>query len=212
MLMDPGKMAVIALFAFSMVASPGPVNMLLMASGANFGFRRSLPFLLGCISGFLLVCLATALGLGTLFTTSPVLQLVFLGVSLLYILYLAYRIATSNPEIVESADRPGYLAGLILHPLNPKAWVAVIAAYSQFISPDTDYTTQVIVIIVIFTLIGLPFNSLWCYGGNLLRRLVTAPRLMRLINVTLALLMLVAVGIALMQADFIAPLRAAGMQ
>lgn len=204
--MDYGKMALIVLFAISMVGSPGPVNMLLMAAGANFGYWRSLPFLLGSISGFLLVCIATALGLGTLFTTSPVLQLVFLGASLFYILYLAYRVATANPTMAESADRPGFMAGLILHPLNPKAWVTIVAAYSQFVTPGESYATQVVVIILIFILVSLPFNSLWCYGGNLLRRLVTSHQIMRAINVTLALLMLVAVGLALFQADVLKPL------
>ena len=206
--MDYGKMALVTLFAISMVGSPGPVNMLLMASGANFGYRRSFPFLIGSISGFLLVCIATALGLGTLFTTSPVLQLVFLGASLFYILYLAYRVATANPTMTESSDRPGYLAGLILHPLNPKAWVTVVAAYSQFISPGESYTTQVLTIILIFLVVSLPFNSLWCYGGNLLRRLVTSHQILRAINVALALLMVVAVGLALFQADVRQPLLA----
>jgi threonine/homoserine/homoserine lactone efflux protein len=206
--MDYGKMALVALFAMSMVGSPGPVNMLLMASGANFGYWRSFPFLIGSISGFLLVCIATALGLGTLFTTSPVLQLVFLCASLFYILYLAYRVATANPTLTESSDRPGYLAGLILHPLNPKAWVTIVAAFSQFVTPEESYTSQVFIIIMIFLLVSLPFNSLWCYGGNLLRRMVKSHQVLRAINVTLAVLMLVAVGVALFQADVLKPLLA----
>ncbi|MDF2368365.1 LysE family translocator [Sneathiella sp.] len=206
--MDYGKMALVALFAMSMVGSPGPVNMLLMASGANFGYWRSFPFLIGSISGFLLVCIATALGLGTLFTTSPVLQLVFLGASLFYILYLAYRVATANPTLAESSDRPGYLAGLILHPLNPKAWVTIVAAFSQFVTPGESYLAQVIIIILIFLFVSLPFNSLWCYGGNLLRRLVTSHHILRAINITLAFLMLVTVGLALFQADVLKPLLA----
>ena len=153
--MDYGKMALVTLFAISMVGSPGPVNMLLMASGANFGYRRSFPFLIGSISGFLLVCIATALGLGTLFTTSPVLQLVFLGASLFYILYLAWRVAMANPTLATATEQPGFLSGIVLHPLNPKAWVTIVAAYSQFISPDDSYVTQAIVIILIFPSIAL---------------------------------------------------------
>ena len=203
MIMDMGKISLIAMFAVSMVGSPGPVNMVLMASGANFGYRRSLPFLTGSISGFLLVCLATALGLGTLFTRFPVLQVIFLCLSVLYILYLAWRVATSNPQFADVSDRPGYLAGLILHPLNPKAWVTIIAAYSQFISPDISYTGQIATIMVIFLIVSFPLNSIWCYGGKLLRRLVTSTRALRVINVSLALLMVVAVGLALMPAKFL---------
>lgn len=206
--MDYGKMALVTLFAISMVGSPGPVNMLLMASGANFGYRRSFPFLVGSISGFLLVCIATALGLGTLFTTSPVLQLVFLGASLLYILYLAWRVAMANPQLATATEQPGFLSGIVLHPLNPKAWVTIVAAYSQFISPEDSYATQAIVIIAIFLIVSLPFNSLWCYGGDLLRRLVTSPRIMRMINISLAALMLIVVAFALVQADVLKPLLA----
>ncbi|WP_340149223.1 LysE family translocator [uncultured Sneathiella sp.] len=206
--MDYGKMALVTLFAISMVGSPGPVNMLLMASGANFGYRRSFPFLVGSISGFLLVCIATALGLGTLFTTSPVLQLVFLGASLLYILYLAWRVAMANPQLATATEQPGFLSGIVLHPLNPKAWVTIVAAYSQFISPEDSYATQAIVIIAIFLIVSLPFNSLWCYGGDLLRRLVTSPRIMRMINISLAALMLIVVGFALVQSDVLKPLLA----
>ena len=207
--MEHGKIALGTLFATSMVGSPGPVNMLLMASGANFGYRRSLPFLTGSISGFLLVCLGAALGLGTLFTAFPALQIGFLAASILYILYLAYRVATANPRLRESAERPGYLAGLILHPLNPKAWVTIIAAYSQFISPAASYPGQILTIMLVFLTVSFPLNSIWCYGGNVLSRLVTSTRAMRIINVTLAILMVIAVGLALLQADVLKPLLAA---
>ncbi|MCF8467139.1 MAG: LysE family translocator [Sneathiella sp.] len=207
--MEYEKIALVALFAVSMVGSPGPVNMLLMASGANFGYSRSLPFLIGSICGFLLVCLGAALGLGALFTAVPVLQIVFMAVSILYILYLAYRVATANPQLRDNAERPGYLAGLILHPLNPKAWVTIIAAYSQFISPAASYPGQVMTIMLVFLAVSFPLNSIWCYGGNVLGRLVTSARAMRAINVTLALLMVVAVSLALLQADILKPLLAA---
>lgn len=201
--MELGKIALIAMFATSMVGSPGPVNMALMASGASFGYRRSLPFLLGSISGFLLVCLAVALGLGSLFITFPTLQIVFLFASVLYIIYLAYKIATSNPQIDDRSSHPGFLAGIILHPLNPKAWVTIIAAYSQFVSPASSYIGQIITIMLIFAVVSFPLNSIWCYGGNVLRHLVKSTRALRIINITLAILMVIAVGLALLQADIL---------
>ncbi|USG62645.1 LysE family translocator [Sneathiella marina] len=201
--MEFGKIALIAMFAISMVGSPGPVNMALMASGASFGYRRSLPFLVGSISGFLLVCLAVALGLGSLFVTFPTLQVVFLFVSVLYIIYLAFKVATASPEIDDRSSNPGYLAGVILHPLNPKAWVTIIAAYSQFVSPTTSYVGQVITIMLIFAAVSFPLNSIWCYGGNVLRRLVKSTKALRVINIALAILMVVAVTLALLQADIL---------
>ncbi len=206
--MDAAKLSLIALFAVSMVGSPGPVNMALMASGASFGYRRSLPFLTGSISGFLLVCLAVSLGLGTLFLTFPSLQLVFMLLSGLYILYLAYRVATANPTVSDSSQTPGYLAGLILHPLNPKAWVTIIAAYSQFVSPYASYAGQIAVIMLIFLLVSFPLNSIWCVGGNLISRLVTSTTALRAINIFLAILMVVVVALAMMQADILQPFLA----
>jgi threonine/homoserine/homoserine lactone efflux protein len=201
--MEFAKIALIAMFAVSMVGSPGPVNMALMASGASFGYRRSLPFLVGSISGFLLVCLAVALGLGSLFITFPTLQIVFLFASVLYIIYLAYKVATATPQVDDRSSHPGYFAGVILHPLNPKAWVTIIAAYSQFVSPSSSYIGQILTIMLIFTVVSFPLNSIWCYGGNVLRRLVKSTKALRIINITLAILMVVAVGLTLLQADIL---------
>ncbi|TNE34076.1 MAG: LysE family translocator [Alphaproteobacteria bacterium] len=206
--MDYAKISLITLFAVSMVGSPGPANMALMAAGASFGYVRSLPFLIGTISGFLAVCAATALGLGTLFTAFPAVQIIFLAFSMLYIFYLAYKVATANPSLKDEAERPGFFTGAILHPLNPKAWVTIVAAYSQFISPEGSYTGQVLTIILIFMIVGFPLNSVWCYGGNILRRLVSNPRAIRIINGTLATLMLIAVGLTLWETDMLAPLAA----
>jgi threonine/homoserine/homoserine lactone efflux protein len=206
MSVEIGKIALISMFAVSMVGSPGPVNMALMASGASVGYRRSLPFLVGSISGFLLVCLAVGLGLGSLFLTFPALQVVFLFASVLYIIYLAFKVATANPQAEDQSRHPGYFAGAILYPLNPKAWVTIIAAYSQFVSPSESYIGQILVIMVIFTAVSFPLNSLWCYGGNLLRQLVTSTRILRIINACLAILMVVAVGLALLQADIVTDL------
>ncbi|MBL4739872.1 MAG: LysE family translocator [Sneathiella sp.] len=191
------------MFAVSMVGSPGPANMALMAAGAGFGYRKSAPFLLGTISGFFLVGIWVAAGLGTLFVLFPPLRLAFLVLSAAYILYLAYRIAFQDPKISTADKRPGYFAGCIIHPLNPKAWVMLIAAFSQFIDPELDYFIQLTTILTIFTAVGLVLNSAWVYAGSLVNRLVKSTNTLRRINQGLAVLMIVVVAATLLQSDFI---------
>ena len=126
----------IVLFALSMTGSPGPANMILMASGAQYGYRKSVLLLLGTLTGFLAVGIGVAAGLGALFNLFPALRYTFLGLSAAYMLYLAYKIAFSDPSLSNRKARAGYKAGLLVHPLNPKAWAMLIAAYSQFTQPN----------------------------------------------------------------------------
>lgn len=191
--MELATISLLALFAVSMVGSPGPANMALMASGARYGFRASLPFLAGVISGFMLVGISVATGLGSLFRLYPTLQTVFLYVSALYILYLAWRIATSNPADANNKSSPRYLLGLIVHPLNPKAWIMMISAFSQFIDTATPYIVQAITILVIFLMVSIPLNSIWCMGGNLMNKLIKTPIAIRALNSSMAAIMVVVV-------------------
>ncbi len=189
------------MFAVSMVGSPGPANMALMAVGAGFGYRQSAPFLLGTIAGFVLVGIGVAAGLGTLFVLFPTLRYAFLVISAAYILYLAYKIAFQDPKISKADKKPGFLSGCVIHPLNPKAWVMLIAAYSQFIDPNISYVTQLATILAVFTSVGLVLNSAWCYSGALLNKFVKSTRVLKLINQGLAALMILVVSLAMLQTD-----------
>jgi threonine/homoserine/homoserine lactone efflux protein len=191
--MEFATISLIALFAISMVGSPGPANMALMASGASYGFRASIPFLAGTISGFMLVGISVAAGLGSLFRLYPTLQTIFLYSSALYIIYLAWRIAFSDPANADNKSSPRYLLGLIVHPLNPKAWIMIISAFSQFIDVGTSYIVQATTILAIFLLVSVPLNSIWCFGGNLMNKLIKTPIALRALNASLALIMVVVV-------------------
>ncbi|MBE7638015.1 LysE family transporter [Sneathiella sp. P13V-1] len=191
------------LFAVSMVGSPGPANMLLMAAGARFGYRRSFPLLIGTMTGFFFVGIAVASGLGALFSLFPVLRYTFLALSAVYLLYLAYRIAFAAPNLHRADVKTGFLAGVPVHPLNPKAWAMLIAAYSQFKNPGWSPLEQFITLQSVFFAVGIVTNSMWCWGGDLLTRLVQNPRTLVLINRTLAATMLVIVGISVWQSGLL---------
>jgi threonine/homoserine/homoserine lactone efflux protein len=201
--MTTDTIVIIIFFAVSMIGSPGPANMALMAAGARYGYRASIPFVLGVASGFLLVGIGVAAGLGTLFEIFPALRITFLILSAAYILYLAYKIAFT-PVSKKSGDvKTGYFSGLLVHPLNPKAWAMLITAYSQFSNPELSAITNFLIIQTIFQVIGISLNSLWCAGGDLLARLVQSPATMQRINQCMAALMIVVITISVWQSGLI---------
>ncbi|MBO6824787.1 MAG: LysE family translocator [Sneathiella sp.] len=193
----------IALFALTMTGSPGPANMILMASGARYGYRKSVFLLLGTMTGFLVVGISVAAGLGALFSLFPALRYTFLGLSAAYMLYLAYKIAFSDPSLAGSKARIGYKSGLLVHILNPKAWAMLIAAYSQFSAPGWTSLQQFMVLQVIFGIVGFSSNSLWILAGDALNRFVQNTDTLRAINKGLAVLMLAVVTYSVIQSGLI---------
>jgi len=187
-----------------MIGSPGPANMALMAAGATYGYRRSIPFLLGTNSGFFLVGVGVAAGLGTLFELFPAMRITFLILSAAYIIYLAYKIAFQAPNSGQGNAKAGYWSGVLIHPLNPKAWAMLITAYAQFSTPTLDPLVQFLIIQSIFQILGLILNSMWCYGGDLLNRLVSSRTTLMWINRGLATLMILIVGISVWQSNLLA--------
>ncbi|WP_169570098.1 LysE family translocator [Sneathiella limimaris] len=189
----------IVVFAISMIGSPGPANMALMAVGARYGYMKSIPFLLGTASGFLLVGMGVAAGIGALFEIFPALRITFLILSATYLIYLAYKIAFQSVKNGAREVRSGYLSGLFIHPLNPKAWAMMITAYSQFSPESLSPLMTFLIIQSIFQVTGLTLNSVWCAGGEMLARLVESPEKLKRINQSMAMAMLIIVGLSVWQ-------------
>lgn len=163
----------LVLFAGAMIGTPGPANMVMMASGAAYGARASLRFLAGVILGKQFIIWPLGLGImGGLDANGPIFQ-ILRWASVGYILYLAWRIAGSR--IVEreaGATPPGFLAGLVVHPLNPKAWAMIVGVFTNFVSPDAGaFTATLGAAVAIFglQLIAQPF---WMLAGVWVSRLL----------------------------------------
>lgn len=178
-------LAAFTLFAFVSSITPGPNNTLLLASGVNFGFRRSIPHALGVSIGFMLMVLAVGLGLGAVFKAVPVAYTVLRYAGAAYLLYLAYRIATSGPM---SADgnagerRPmSFLAAAAFQWVNPKAWVMAIGAITTY-TPADGYIANVFVVALVFAIVNLPSVCLWVGCGSALRRVLQERRWLMLFN------------------------------
>ncbi|WP_347901207.1 LysE family translocator [Pseudomonas purpurea] len=180
-----------ALFALVTSITPGPNNTMLLASGVNFGFNRSIPHMLGITCGFFVLVVAVGFGLGAVFQAYPLLYTALRYVGAAYLLYLAWKIAHSGPvsESEQGQAKPiSYLGAAAFQWVNPKAWIMAIGAISTY-TPLQGYFTNVIVIAAVFAVINLPSVSVWVVCGSLLRNVLRDRRWLRVFNWGMALLL-----------------------
>jgi threonine/homoserine/homoserine lactone efflux protein len=182
----------LALSAFALVSSitPGPNNMMLMASGANFGLRRTVPHALGVGVGFTLMIILVGLGLMGLFDLLPVLNSVLKFVSVVYLLWLAWKIANAAAPDTASGARGKpmtFVQAMLFQWVNPKAWSMALTAIALY-APDRNLGA-VLLVAVIFGLINLPSTSLWAVMGQVLRGWLSSPGRLRAFNWTMAALL-----------------------
>lgn len=193
----------VILFAFSMSATPGPNNIMLTASGANFGFRRTVPHMLGISVGFFSLIAVVAMGLGAVFVQYPVLQSALKVVGSVYLCYLGWRIATARPATGDDADADGrpftFLQAAAFQYANPKAWVMAISAVTAFTLTGDGYVVSAAAVAVTCSLVNLPSISLWAGFGVALGRLLRSPRAWRVFNLTMGGLTIACVGLILLR-------------
>ncbi|MET1078133.1 MAG: LysE family translocator [Pseudomonas sp.] len=189
--MNPELLVAFIAFAFVTSVTPGPNNMMLLASGVNFGVRRSLPHMLGISLGFMLLVVAVGLGLGQLFERLPELYTVLRYLGATYLLYLAWKIARAGALQTEGDPQAKpftFLQAAAFQWVNPKAWVMAIGAITTY-TPQENFLTNVVVIAALFALVNCPSVGLWTVAGSLLRTWLNDPRRLRIFNVGMALLL-----------------------
>jgi threonine/homoserine/homoserine lactone efflux protein len=182
----------LGLAVFSLVSSitPGPNNLMLMASGANFGFRRTIPHMLGVGLGFTFMVLLVGVGLVQVFDAFPVSYTILKVVSVLYLLYLAWKIGTAAPpeEDPEAGGAPfTFIQAAAFQWVNPKAWTMALTAVSVY-SPSQSIAA-VAFVAAVFGAINLPCVSLWTTLGQQLQRILTSQVRLRAFNVVMALML-----------------------
>ncbi|MCP5163303.1 MAG: LysE family translocator [Hahellaceae bacterium] len=161
------------LFAFATAGSPGPNNLMLTASGAIYGFRRTIPHMFGILAGFAVLNLTIAAGLGALFTTWPIIHWLLKFAGAIYLLYLAWRISTATTSFTtpDPLSRPfSFLEAASFQFVNPKAWTMNITAISTFSMPDNSFIGSSIVIIGIYMLVMFHTLPLWTALGSYIGR------------------------------------------
>ena len=176
----------LALFALVTSVTPGPNNLMLMASGANFGFRRTVPHMLGVGLGFVLMTFLVGIGLAGLFQTYPLAVTALEVVSVVYMLWLAWKIANAAaPKDRQAGGTPmTFLQAAAFQWVNPKAWAMALTAVTVH-APDRSLWA-VALVAVIFGAINLPSVSLWTLIGQQLRRVLTNTRRLMIFNWTMA--------------------------
>jgi len=180
----------LAAFAFVTSITPGPNNLMLMASGANFGFRRTIPHMMGVGLGFVFMVVMIGAGLAQVFDAYPLSYKVLKAVSVAYLLYLAWKIATAAPPAeAEKAGTPlTFVQAALFQWVNPKAWAMALTAVSVY-APSQSFAA-IALVAVVFGAINLPSVSSWTVLGQQMRRMLAKPTHLRAFNILMAILLL----------------------
>lgn len=185
--------AAFAIFTLVAVITPGPNNLLLLNSGLRLGVRASLPFILGISVGYCTLLIAMGFGLGQLFQQFPVLQLALRIGGTAYFLYLGWSLLMMDRVAEPAVKRAvGFLGGITLQAINPKAWLMCMTAIALFLPSQWSVLTLVLMA-AITVLLGMPANLAWASGGQLLRPLLNDARRMRLFNGAMAALLVLSI-------------------
>lgn len=181
----------VTLFAFVGSVSPGPSNFMLLASGTNFGFWRTVPQILGITIGFSTVLLAVGFGLGALITAWPPIGLALKMAGGAYLLYLAWRIGMSRTISNGDTDaaRPlTLLESAAFQWVNPKAWIAAVTAMAAYAKADSPFAS-ILLITVVIAIVNLPSVAVWAGFGVALRKFLTQPSRLKWFNIAMGLLL-----------------------
>ena len=176
-------------FAFATAMSPGPNNFMLLSSGLTFGYKRTLPHILGIIVGFPMMVMAVGLGMGRVFELYPWLYDILKVVGIAYLLWMAWKIATSSSSMSSSDEvkKPfTFVQAILFQWVNPKAWVMVITAMGSFITSKENAFLQVLLIAFTYLFIGLLSTNFWALGGMYLQRFISNEKRVRVFNVVMA--------------------------
>ncbi|MBA84670.1 MAG: hypothetical protein CML69_08015 [Rhodobacteraceae bacterium] len=176
-------------FAFVTSITPGPNNLMLMASGANYGFRRSIPHMLGIGIGFTVMVIVVGLGLMQVFDALPLSYVILKYAGMAYLLWLAWKIATSEmPGTRAAQGRPmRFIEAALFQWVNPKAWQMALTAITLY-APERTFVS-ILLVGGVFGMINLPSVSTWTVLGQQMRRILSSRRRLIAFNWTMALLL-----------------------
>lgn len=189
----------LALAGFAFVASitPGPNNLMVMASGANFGFRRTIPHLAGILIGFVVMLLLVGIGLARIFEAFPAVRLALVVVSSAYLGWLAWKIATAAPAAEgDGVGQPfTFIQAALFQWVNPKAWMMALTAATLY---GADGSTAALALVaLVFGAINVPCVAAWAVAGQQAGRWLSDAGRLRMFNRTMAILLLASLAPAI---------------
>jgi threonine/homoserine/homoserine lactone efflux protein len=189
-----GILFALMVFCFVSAITPGPNNLMLLTSGVNFGFRRTIPHMLGVGLGFALMVGLVGVGLDAIFSRFPALLPAMRYAGTAYMLWLAAKLALAGPigETEYSGNPLGFLGAAAFQWINPKAWVIAVSALTAY-AVSEDYTRSVLIVALVFGLVTLPCVAAWVLFGTAMRRILSNPRFVRPFNIAMALLLVASI-------------------
>lgn len=183
----------ISTFTLSTVMTPGPNNIMLLSSGLTFGYKRTLPHIFGVMFGFAFMVVLVGLGMGVVFERFPIFFTVLKIVGILYLLWMAYKIASNDGGYdvdKENQSNPfTFLQAAAFQWVNPKAWIMAITAISVFVTSTENSLLQVLIIAFIYLLSGVISTNAWALGGVMLKKVIRDKKSVKIFNVTMAILL-----------------------
>jgi len=193
------KLLLMWLAAFPLMGSPGPATISLAGIGTGFGFRNGMQYLCGIVLGTVAVLILIATGVTALVLAIPVLVTALTTLALVYILYLAWKIATAPVLVSKSANNeaPSLASGFILAIANPKAFAAIGAVYSSHTLINNDLIADNILKIASLTVVIVVVNTAWLFFGSSFSKMLSNQKQGRIANLVFALMLLVSVAFAL---------------
>jgi len=188
--MPASLLLALALFSFVAAVTPGPNNVMLASSGLTYGVARTVPHMLGIVSGVMFMLVVVGLGLGALFQQWPRLHDVLQVVCAVYLLVLAWKIATAAPASAQSAgSKPlSFMQAAGFQWVNPKAWTFAMSVVAVYV-PPVDFLLNLCIAALVCGLMTAPAVFVWTLFGMALRRLLQHPAAVRKFNITMGLLL-----------------------
>lgn len=184
------QLAALAAFSFISAVTPGPNNVMLWASGIQFGFRRTVPHIVGIVLGVGSMALIVASGLGVLITTVPTLEVTLKVIGSAYLIYLAIQIAGGAQTSAQDVAHPLRMwQALVFQYVNPKAWVFVLAAVTTFRPEEFGVVVGSLLMALVMMTIVIPSASLWAAAGTFLSRVLASQSRSRTFRVALGVLL-----------------------
>ena len=186
----------ISTFTLSTVLSPGPNNIMLLSSGLTFGYKKTIPHILGVMLGFPLMVIIVGLGMGVIFEQYPIALKILKIVGILYLFWMAYKIATNSSTYSNdnSNSQPfTFIQSAGFQWVNPKAWIMAITSVSVFVIDGNSSFIQVFVIAFIYMLSGVISTNTWALGGVFLKSIIKNEKSIKIFNIIMAVLLVASV-------------------
>ncbi len=187
----------IVTFTLSTAITPGPNNIMLLSSGLTFGYKRTIPHIVGIIFGFPMMILVIGLGMGTLFEKFPLVLTSLKFIGIIYLFWMAHKIANnkSSYEVEENINsKPfSFIQAALFQWVNPKAWIMAITSISIFVTENENSIIQVLIISLIYCLSGCISSNTWAFGGTVLKKIIKDDNSVQILNICMAILLIASV-------------------